>query len=275
MAIILFFPLILVACSAIPNYLEPHKPRFEGNYGPDMPENADVLRVVSYNIQYGKNIQAAIQDLSQLEEIRGADIVLLQEMDDQGVEELANTLGYNYVYFPASIHSHHRRNFGNAILSKWPIESAKKLILPHANPKNQQRRIAVKAHVIVNGAPILTYSVHTETFWLRTRRREEQVDVLLDDIEQSCHADKCQRIIVGGDFNTLTPSSVVKIDQKFSSAGLERATKGIGATVNAPSIRIVMDQIYTLGLEVIATGKSEQATASDHYPVWTTLKLEE
>ena len=48
------------------------------------------------------------------------DIVLLQEMDEAGTAAIADSLGMNWIYYPASVASHH--DFGNAILSCWPLE---------------------------------------------------------------------------------------------------------------------------------------------------------
>ena len=270
---LLIFPL-LIACSAMTNYLDPNKPQYRADYATGTPENPDQLRIISYNIQYGENISAAIKDLIEIEELKDPDIILLQEMDENGVDQIAKALNLNYIYYPASLHTHHRRNFGNAILSHWPIKDHEKVILPHANPKNQQRRVAVKARLDINGVDILTYSVHTETFWLRSWKRFDQIDTIIQDIDQSCRKESCDVVVVGGDFNTLTPSSVSKIDDKFSRNGFERATMGAGSSLKSPLIKAVLDHIYIRGTNVTDSGKVTVNSASDHYPLWVLTDFE-
>lgn len=269
---VLIFP-ILIACSAMTNYLDPNKPQFQADYATGTAVNPDQLRIISYNIQYGENISAAIKDLTEIEELKDPDIIMLQEMDEEGVDQIANPLNLNYIYYPASQHTHHRRNFGNAILSRWPIQEHEKVILPHANPKNQQRRIAVKARLDINGINILAYSVHTETFWLRSWKRFDQIDTILKDVEQSCRKESCDVVIAGGDFNTLTPSSVVKIDNKFSRIGFERATIGAGSSLKSPLINAILDHIYIRGTNVTDNGKVTTNSSSDHYPLWVDIEL--
>ena len=40
-------------------------------------------------------------------------------------------------------------------------------------------------------------------------------------------------------------------------------------------IPFTLDHIYTKGLDVMACGKVEHAEASDHLPLWTTLRFKE
>jgi endonuclease/exonuclease/phosphatase family metal-dependent hydrolase len=258
----------LTACSAMNNYLDPNQPQFRAEYAIEKLITPDQLRIISFNIQYSEKISDAIKDLAEIENLQNPDIILLQEMDEDGVDQIAKTLELNYIYYPASLHAHHKRNFGNAILSLWPITDSEKVILPHANPKNQQRRIAVKARLDINGINILTYSVHTETFWLRSWKRFDQVDTILKDVEQSCRKQSCGVVLVGGDFNSLTSSSVAKIDHKFSRKEFERATVGAGSSLKTPLIKAALDHIYVRGTAVLNSGKVTDNTSSDHYPLW-------
>lgn len=62
-----------------------------------------LLRIVSFNIKFGRRIDAAIEVLG-TGNLRGADVLALQEMDEVGVERIARALKLNYVYYPGSIH---------------------------------------------------------------------------------------------------------------------------------------------------------------------------
>jgi endonuclease/exonuclease/phosphatase family metal-dependent hydrolase len=257
---------LLASCGPASNYLNALEPQFVGSFSDHSSEFNGTIKVVSYNISFAENINRAIYELSEFDELTDADIILLQEMDETGTEAIAQALGQDYVYYPASIHGHSDKNFGNAILAKWPILASEKIILPHKSPRNQEIRIAVKAIVTIDGLEILTYSVHTETFWLGRQKRDGQVDALIEGIDTS-HP----YIVVGGDFNTLTARSVKELERSFSEIGMERATKGVGYTAKYAAFEFVLDHIFTQGMTVIDAGKSDEAEASDHLPIWTTL----
>jgi endonuclease/exonuclease/phosphatase family metal-dependent hydrolase len=241
-------------------------PGFVGRLTVDRPEFDGTVKVVSYNISFGEEIDLAARELGDFEELREADIVLLQEMDETGTAQIAGALEYNFVYYPASIHEHHGRYFGNAILSRWPLKDLERIVLPHENPRNGQQRIAVRAVVAIDDLEVLIYSVHTETAWLGASKRADQVTSLVDSIDGGY-----PYVIVGGDFNTLTPGAVADLAQRFQAAGLERASSGTGPTVQFESIGLTLDHIFVRGMSVLDAGTTEEAQASDHLPIWVTL----
>jgi len=265
---LVFLILLLTACRPIRNYDETG-PQFSGEYAPESISFDGVLKVVSWNIKFSEKIPEALDDFSVFVELQNADIILLQEMDEEGVDTLARSLGYNYVYFPASIHTRHERNFGNAILAQWTITNAEKLVLTHENPKNKQTRIATKASVWVDGREVPTYSVHTETFWLPPNQRLDQVQTIIDDIDPDA-----DYAIVGGDFNTLTPMSVDAIVGRFDQAGFVWTTEAANDTITFDLIPLVTDFIFAKNLTVIESGSVADIEASDHQPVWTNLRFE-
>ena len=259
----------LSACRSIDNYTDPDEPLFTGSFAEDTPGDDGSIKVVSWNIAFAEEIEKAIEELSQVEEIAGADIILLQEMDETGVEEIAQELGFNYIYFPASVHSHHDKNFGNAILSKWPLSQPNKLILPHTNPRNDQIRIAAQAIAEINGRDVHIFSVHTETYWLGQDEREEQINALLEDLPAGE-----QIIIIGGDFNTLTPGSVTSLVDHFEEADLVRGGADTGPTVGIGRVGLTLDHIFTRGLSELDAGVWSKSQASDHNPLWVEYTLD-
>ena len=242
-------------------------PGFVGQFASDKVEFDARLKVVSYNISFSEKSDLAAQELLELKELRDADIVLLQEMDETGTTRIAQALANNFVYFPASIHDRHGRYFGNAILSRWPIRDQERVLLPHKNPVNGQRRIATRAVVTLDGQEVLVYSVHTETPWLSARKRADQVAVLVKSIGEGYPC-----VIVGGDFNTLTPGSVTALEQRFERAGLQRASSPTAPTIRFNAIELTLDHIFVRGMPVLAAGTAEDAAASDHLPVWVILQ---
>jgi len=249
----------------ITNYEDESEPVFNGSFAEAPPDFSEDLTVVSSNTHFVENIGLAIEELGELPKI---DILLLQEVDEIETDRIARALKHNYVYYPASIHTKHDKNFGNAILSNWTIKESEKLILPHENPKNGQIRIAVCAIVVVDKVEILTCTVHTETAWLGYKKRLEQVDFLINNIENDA-----EYVIVGGDFNTVSSRSVVDLDDHFRSIGLERATHRVGVTTTRLPVGFAMDHIYTRGMSVLDAGKHSQAKASDHLPIWAQLEF--
>jgi endonuclease/exonuclease/phosphatase family metal-dependent hydrolase len=269
----LVFTSVVMSCAPVKNFLDPAGPVYTGGYANSPSEFSDTIKVVSYNIKLGQKLEQAIEEFSQLDELRNADIILLQEMDTEGVKILAERLKYNYVYYPASVHTKHHKEFGNAILSKWPIKDHKKIVLPHENPFRKQKRIAAVATVHIGEYEILAYSVHTEIFWLKNPERIEQIEYIAESVPQ-----KSKYVIVGGDFNTEFPRNVRNIEKVFDEAGFTRVSRGIGSTAMGDPLGLItfeMDHVFTKGLTVVENGKLEEAEASDHLPIWLMLKFAE
>jgi len=185
--------------------------------------------------------------------------------------QLAQRLNYDYVYYPAALHSTHDKGFGNAVLSKWPIKEHQKVVLPHEHPIRKMYRIAVFALLTVGELEVLTSSVHTELYIIGHEYKMDQVEEIVKNI-----SDNFDYVIVGGDFNSDTNYSVLGTERIFRKAGFKRANKGLGYTARGDPISVLkwdFDHIYVRGFEVLDVGKYEEAEASDHLPVWTVLKF--
>lgn len=247
---------------------DPAGPHFSGQYAGQPPRFEGTLTVVTYNINFGRAVDQAIEDFRAHEHLQRADIILLQEMDEIGTEHIAWELQHNYVYYPATI-ARHGRNFGNAVLSPWPIGQGSKLILPGYHPINGQIRIAVQATVRVDDLDVAAYSVHTETPTVLAAYRQKQVRAIVDDIGRGESP-----VVVGGDFNTVSRGGIQQMVEQFARVGLSRTSAGAGATIAKLGIRpSAADHIFTRGFRKIAGGKAEAARASDHFPVWVELAL--
>lgn len=251
------------------NYLDGQEPFFNGSHAVEPPDFDGQVTAVTYNIKFSQDISGAIEELSQNENMAGADIIMLQEMDEEGVAQIAKALELNYVYFPAAIHPQSDTNFGPAILSPWPLIAAEKLILPYKSVTNGMQRIATKAIVQIPNVETLTYSVHTETILSLPHQRHAQFETIANTT--SPHADY---VVVGGDFNTVTTAQINKLDEIMATFELERASAGSGPTAERFNVEAEADHIYTRGFEVEAAGRVIRATASDHLPVWVRLTPE-
>jgi endonuclease/exonuclease/phosphatase family metal-dependent hydrolase len=218
------------------------------------------VRVVTYNVEYALRVPQAVAALRASPDLRAPDLLLLQEMDAAGVETIARELSLGYVYFPASITPKTGRDFGNAVLSAWPIESAAKLPLPHPSRIIRQARAAVSARVCVGGRAVRVYSVHCGSpFGISDGQRRAQVKALLDDARR--HPEPA---IVGGDFNSVGVGRVLVAD------GFAWPTERVGGTRG----RYAFDHVFARGFTAVGAGVVREATeASDHRPVWATLTL--
>lgn len=250
------------------NHSNPEGPKFEGFYAPVPSSPNDRLSVVSYNINFGKAIGRAVDVFRRYDRLTSADLVLLQEMNEHGTEQMARDLRYNYIYYPACIHNFHGRNFGNAILSKWPLLNPEKVILPGLSPFNREMRVATKAWLQIGEREIVVYSTHTEVYFTSRSHRRRQVETIIDDIPE-----QADYVIAGGDFNTVSNRGIQRLVNLFTQANMQRASKGSGSTMVSYAYRpTAADHIFVCGFKTLDRGAIRQATASDHAPVWVEVE---
>jgi len=264
--------LAALSCGSTKNYLDPEGPRLEGHYAGARPPAAtpDTVKVISYNVKFGRKVGTAIEELRSVPYLRLADIILLQEMDGDGVRTIADSLDLEYVYYPASVHRAHGKDFGNAVLSRWPMKDYRKVLLPYSKPADDQRRIAVGATVVAGELSIRVFSVHTETFWMNYDKRLAQADSLIRSVSGDY-----PNVVIAGDFNTPFSRNVRDITDAFGESGFIRASAGAGWTARVLPFglwKAELDHIFVKGFEVVRSGRFEEGHASDHIPLWTILK---
>ena len=157
------------------------------------------MHLVSYNIQFGRGKDGRV-DLDRIAgEVESADVVAMQEVDrywrrsdmaDQ-VAELARRLpDHHWLYGPgidldASERdadgrlTNRRRQFGNLLLSRLPILSARTHMLPKQNLHNQTslQRTALEGLIDFPQGPVRVYSVHLAH--VSPLERREQIERIL------------------------------------------------------------------------------------------------
>jgi endonuclease/exonuclease/phosphatase family metal-dependent hydrolase len=250
---------LLAGCSTT-NYTDPAGPLFEGGSSVPPPARGE-LRMVSFNVEYALRIDAAVAGL-RTPPLQGADVVALQEMDAPGVQRIASALGMNYVYFPASVHPRTKRDFGNAILSPWPLDAPRKVLLPHRSLIYNQARTATTARVHVGTRAVQVYSLHFGApRGTSEGRRRDQADTVIRDA-----AGVAGPVAILGDVNSRA------IGERFVAAGYRWLTADAGPTAGPWAL----DHVFVRGLP----GRSEAGVArevddaSDHLPVWAVLHPE-
>ena len=252
------------------NYIHSIQPRYASmDTATHCAEPKETIKVITYNIKLSKNTGQALKLLAGHHDLGNADIICLQEMDHKGVKLIADELKYNFVYYPAILHPRNNKDFGNAILSKWPIVSDRKIILPKLGTGKLQR-IAVRATLLINDTKVTVFCVHMKMF-VRSYQRRIPIDQIIGAIEPSI-----KHSIIAGDFNTFSKSNCRAILKPFKEADFQLATGSIGWTYKYWYLlnkRSTLDHIFTRGMTVVNTGKVINRIPSDHIPIWGELKI--
>ena len=252
---------LCVGCRHAVNYAEALGPRYAGGHGRTDPAPHQ-LKVVSFNVKFARRVDLAIDLLERNDALRGADILLLQEMDARGVEAVADSLGMSYVYYPATIEPATGRDFGNAILSRLPMSDDRKVILPHLARMEGTERAAVGATILVGTRRVRVYSVHLATMVDNgPSDRRDQLRVLLAD------ADSLSPVIIGGDFNSET------VPELAGAHGYLWPTRRLPRT-NAfwTFDHFLLKGVVLAGPASVGVVKDNHG-ASDHRPVWAIVTL--
>lgn len=247
-------------CMSARNYLDPAAPVFSGE-GAGHARASGSLRVVTFNLKWGREVDRAVALLSEPGPLRNADLVVLQEMDETGTERMARALGYGYVYVPSAVHPVPNRDFGVALLSPWPLDAPRKLLLPHANIARGLRRSAAVATLRSPLGPVLVYGVHLESpLGALGYVRRDQARAVLADAQAHPGA-----VVVAGDFNGRTGP------RELARAGFTWPTEPVEDTAGP----FDFDHVLARGMCAAgpgAVGASDGAAGtSDHDPVWAVL----
>jgi endonuclease/exonuclease/phosphatase family metal-dependent hydrolase len=258
------------ACTAT-NFLDPEGPRYYETRDSAKRDDAAAagagapLRIVTFNLEYGREIEGALRLIRDSDALRSPDLLLLQEMSGEGVVRIAAGLGLNYLAFPSGIHPQAHQEYGTAILSPWPIEEPDKLMLPHGAAITGMRRAVTIATVRWRGGPIRVYSVHLPgPLSISAEERREQVQLIID----AARGDE-GLVIVAGDFN----SGVV--GPWFEQDRFTWVTAAVRGTAHRFGHRFPFDYVFAKGLGPAGDGSTagcvEARGVSDHCAVWVML----
>lgn len=262
-ALLLCLSIAAMGCH-VRSYLDPHGPRYAGSASEEAPDPERALRVVTFNVEFAEGTEQAIVELQEDPHLRGADVVLMQEMNEPSVIAVSEALGFHYVYYPATERG--SGGFGNAVLSRWPIVEDHKVILPHPSPANGERRIAVMATIDAPFGPLVAVSLHTETPWMPLRGRLEQLATVLADVERRYDPVRT-RVVIGGDMNTPEPHGTRRIAALFRRHAYLYASHDVGPTADYYFGFVVLDYVFVRGLRVRDAG-ARATEASDHRPIF-------
>ena len=240
------------------------------------------IKLISYNIRWrsGEDLKTLIKLLQEDPEIGCASILALQEVDRRKertghhntVKTIADALGMYYAWAaPPTVNPTDEEETGVAILSVYPLSDVRRIVLPHPGP-GKRRRVALGATVEMHNRKWRVYSAHAETR-ITIGKKLEQYKAVLDDLAQF-PAD--MPAIVMGDFNTWEPNVDGKVTKLFSNAGL-KTPFGDQSTFRRKvlfvPIELKLDWVWLRGLEAATFGIDKKVEVSDHWPLWTNVKM--
>ncbi len=226
------------------------------------------MRVVSWNIELGRNIEQAADDIEASERLCSPDVLLVQEMSPRSVADLADRLNLDFRFVAPATHPKTGTPFGNAVLSPWPMSDVIETPMPHTAVVMGQKRSAASAVVEVDGVMVVAHSVHLETVLLAIRRRTAQVRSVADATAEHLHP-----CVVGGDFNAASSRSLRNFDAPLQSVGFERLTDESMTSFRRFGREFALDHLYVRDLTAQSVGVETSSTASDHQPVWAELEV--
>lgn len=264
----------------------------------DLP--TQTLRVVSWNIEFGKKTDDILQHLQNDARLRQADLILLQEtprLDGSSsppklhvTRKLAEALKMNYVFAPGwdlRLTSADGGEHGVAILSKFPMGQATQL--RHRSTfdwyKEKQRYggfSSLGVSLVVNQQIVRVYSVHFATRDFVGTLRAEHGAQIRQDAKAYVSAGA---FLVGGDFNTFLCNPTVSTCNRGPQAEpvvrdfLSDAWVDLLAELNtwtqlgfglAPQR---LDWLFAKNLLKQEAAIVQDVRASDHVPLYAVLKI--
>lgn len=240
------------------------------------------LTIVSFNIRAGTDLkrQPSLDRVAALLDTLGADIVLLQEVDQGtdrsgGVDQLAELRRMTGLHgiFGRAI-DFDGGEYGLGILSRWPMADSAVVPLAARLPRDladpaYEPRITLIAMVATPWGELAVFNTHLNT-GAGTYRRQELVG-LLAEVHRRAGTDGT--VIVGGDFNAIPDSDEIAatlfaLRDAWSLCG---AGEGLTYPSDSPVRRI--DYLFLRGADC-ATAHVPSTTISDHRPLVVRVTLE-
>jgi len=248
-----------------------------GSEDDPQPVQKKKLTLLTYNIHHGapadpKDAPPAVINLNNTAEVirkSGADVVALQEVDvnttrstnptdhiDQA-KKLAELLGMEY-YFSKSI-DYKGGEYGNVILSKYPLSNKRRFDLP-AIVGGEQRSIALVTVTLPDGKTFEFGATHFDLAEVRV----EQAKFL-----NQLNKDTNKPLFIGGDYNA-TPDSPEMIELKKEFSFPCTGPCPFTIPVNKPTKAIdfvVFNSLARKTFSLVSSSAMTGRDASDHLPL--------
>lgn len=244
------------------------------------------LRVVTFNVHYGQDVEGIARAIRENSALVTADLLLLQEIESHPEEgssrasRLAQALGMGFIYVPARLER--QGTHGLALLSRHPVENLAVMQLPDANiPSGPPARIAMSCDLRTPHGSLRVINVHLDTrlnIALRIRQLRPVVVAQPSPVLIAGDFNTLEYIFAGGAVPLLPVDTAVggsqadDVDVYMETLGYTSATRTFGTTLPLLGMGYRLDSIYVRGLGAGAGAVERDVDVSDHFPLWTDVK---
>lgn len=249
------------------------------------PANSDEIKIVSYNIRWrsGEELQQIIRWLKESNALHQPIVIGLQEVDrakqrtgkTNNAKAIAEALGMYYAWAAPNLPNNAKNQeeeTGVELLSPYPLGDITRIALPNPGPGGRLR-VALGATIKIGKEAIRVYSVHSETR-LPMSQKIGQLRAVLDDLARF---PKTSAAIVVGDFNSWELPAIDGVRKLFTDAAFITPLPDDETTFLRKTpffdLRLKLDWIWLRGLTPQSYGIDRSLTSSDHFPLWTIVKL--
>ncbi|MET3697885.1 endonuclease/exonuclease/phosphatase family metal-dependent hydrolase [Bacillus oleivorans] len=244
----------------------------------DEEETAIDVKVMSYNIHHAEGLDRVLdlERIAKVIEDSSADIIGLQEVDNHWSERsnfedqakwLAERLDMHYTY-AANLDNEPlnpgepRRQYGTAVLSKYPIIASKNY--PLTKIGDTEQRGLLETVINVKGYHLNFYNTHLA---LTSAEREMQIKEIIE-IASKTNGPK----VIVGDMNAVPDS--IEMQSLFSHYKDAFADQNEAYTFPANQPNRTIDYIFTSNEIQTANAEVISTIASDHLPITAELTLD-
>lgn len=257
-------------------------------------EKAPQLKIANYNIAGGlRNHTVDLNKVAKAINALNPDIITLEEVDQNttrsdGLDQAKELAKLTKMYFSYGAATQmHGGNYGNAILSKYPIEKTKVFKLPSGD---YEQRALMLSKITIPGFDSSVYIYNTHFDWheedeVRMSQARFINSIVFDDLDLDKEFPNLATgiFILAGDFNSTKNDRVIKELNKYWN--LVEVEGKDTRTWPAGNPGLDLDHIFTgkgqkwkiEKLTIPNNGNEELnikwQTTSDHIPVMATLKL--
>ena len=237
-----------------------------------------------------RNIAAAAVAFSEGELLPRADILALQEADNQTARsggrhvarELAARLNMDWIHAPAGIPrgvAPKKRQWwldfeeqialndpgdtGIALLSRLSLKDVTRIDLPW-HECAWRPRVALAATVTMGDSDIRVVNAHIDPHPAAAGQLE-QLEIMMDQAASELPT------VVMGDFNTLSKDKCVQTRRLLEFRGYTTPLPTGTATWRGALLRFHADWIFVRGVKIKRWGVARPLNVSDHWPIWAEI----
>lgn len=232
------------------------------------------LRLLSYNIHHGEGVDGKL-DLARIADVIGAvqpDLVALQEVDQNVTRslnvdqpaELARLTGMN-VAFGSNIELQ-GGHYGNAILSRFPIEKSRNHSLPNFADGEQRGVLAATIAVPELASPLRLFATHLD------HRRDDKGRVQsANEINHLLESESSPAVLMGDLNDVIGSETLTRLGTVWKRTNEEEMPT---IPVRLPRRQIDFIHFHPANRwQTIETQVLDETVASDHRAILSVLEL--